>query len=266
MNFTAGVALLLVVVVPVVIAPALPLRGPDVQNAHLIFLGPSWAHLMGTDQYGRSMLSRVLYGGRYTLGASVAVVALGGVVGSILGLVAGYLQGAVGFVIMRLVDLLLAFPGILLALGVTAILGPSLQNDIFAVAVVAVPLYARIVEGAARELRNLPYVRAARVLGAGPFHIIRRHILPGALPGIIVQTTVYLGVAALWVASLGFLGLGVQPPTPEWGQMISAGQTYLTLAWWVAVFPGAFLVAWVVGVSLVGDALRDTLNPSTRRV
>lgn len=144
----------------------------------------------------------------------------------------------------------------------TAILGPSLVNAVIAVAVVAVPLYARIVEGAAREIRNLPYVRASRALGAGPGHIIVRHVLPGALPAIVVQTTVYLGIAALWIASLGFLGLGVQPPTPEWGQMVSDGQASLSIAWWGTVFPGAFLAAFVVGISLVGDALRDRLNPT----
>jgi ABC-type dipeptide/oligopeptide/nickel transport system permease subunit len=160
------------------------------------------------------------------------------------------------------VDLLLAFPGILLALGVTAILGPSLVNAVIAVAIVAVPLYARIVEGAAREIRNLPYVRASRALGAGPGHIIVRHVLPGAMPAVIVQTTVWLGIAMLWIAALGFLGLGVKPPTPEWGQMVSDGQASLTIAWWVAVFPGAFLGLFVVGISLVGDALRDWLNPS----
>ena len=157
--------------------------GPDVQNPAASFLPPSLGHLMGTDQYGRSIWARVVYGGRYTIGASLAVVVLGGIVGTALGLVAGYLRGTVGFIIMRAVDLLLAFPGILLALGVTAILGPSLVNAVIAVAIVAVPLYARIVEGAAREVANLPYVRAAKALGAGPGHIIWRHVLPGALPG-----------------------------------------------------------------------------------
>lgn len=261
-NFLVGVILLAIVVIPVVLAPVLSSVGPDVQNSGASFLGPSLSHLMGTDQYGRSIWARVLYGGRSTLGASVAVVILGGIVGTVLGLVAGYLRGAVGFLIMRAVDLLLAFPGILLALGVTAILGPSLVNAVIAVAIVAVPLYARIVEGAAREIRNLPYVRASRALGAGPGHIIVRHVLPGALPAIVVQTTVYLGIAGLWIASLGFLGLGVQPPTPEWGQMVSDGQASLSIAWWVAVFPGAFLAAFVVGVSLIGDALRDRLNPT----
>jgi peptide/nickel transport system permease protein len=264
-NFLVGVILLAIVIVPVLLAPILSPVGPDTQNAGASFLGPSLTHLsqlMGTDQYGRSIWARVLYGGRDTIGASVAVVVLGGIVGTALGLIAGHLGGPVSFSIMRLVDLLLAFPGILLALGVTAILGPSLVNAVIAVAVVAVPLYARIVEGAAREIRNLPYVRASRALGASSRHIIVRHVLPGAMPAVIVQTTVWLGIAMLWIAALGFLGLGVQPPTPEWGQMVSDGQASLTIAWWVAVFPGAFLALFVVGISLVGDALRDRLNPT----
>jgi ABC-type dipeptide/oligopeptide/nickel transport system permease subunit len=256
----AGIILLLLVVVPVLLAPFLTSVGPEVQNPAKTLLAPSLTHLMGTDQYGRSVLAQVLYGGRYTLGASVAIVLLGGTVGSTFGLIAGYLQGPIGFAIMRLVDLLLAFPGILLALAVAAILGPSLGNAILAVSVVAVPLYARIVYGAAREVRDLPYVRASQVLGAGSMHILRRHILPGAVPAILIQTSIYLGVAALWVAALGFLGLGVQPPTPEWGQLIASGQTYLTLAWWNVVFPGTFLVAYVISVSLIGDALRDRLS------
>jgi len=264
-NFLIGVILLALVVIPVLIAPLISPVGPDTQNAGASFLGPSLSHLtrlMGTDQFGRSIWARVLYGGRYSIGASVVVVILGGIVGTALGLIAGYLGGTVSFLIMRLVDLLLAFPGILLALGVTAILGPSLVNAVIAVAIVAVPLYARIVEGVAREIRNLPYVRASRALGAGPGHIIFRHVLPGAMPAVIVQTTVWLGIAVLWIAALGFLGLGVQPPTPEWGQMISDGQASLTIAWWVAVFPGVFLGVFVVGISLIGDALRDRLNPA----
>ncbi len=264
-NFVIGLVLLAIVVIPVLLAPLISPVGPDTQNAGASFLAPSLSHLsrlMGTDQFGRSIWARVLYGGRYSIGASVVVVILGGIAGTALGLVAGYLGGAVSFLIMRVVDLLLAFPGILLALGVTAILGPSLVNAVIAVAIVAVPLYARIVEGAAREIRNLPYVRASRALGAGARHIILRHVLPGAMPAVIVQTTVWLGIAMLWIAALGFLGLGVQPPTPEWGQMVSDGQASLTIAWWVAVFPGVFLGLFVVGVSLVGDALRDWLNPT----
>jgi ABC-type dipeptide/oligopeptide/nickel transport system permease subunit len=268
-NFLIGAIMLAIVIIPVLLAPLISAVGPDTQNAGASFAAPSLSHLadlMGTDQFGRSIWARVLYGGRYSIGASVAVVVLGGIVGTAVGLIAGYLGGAVSFFIMRVIDLLLAFPGILLALAVTAILGPSLVNAVIAVAIVAVPLYARIVEGAAREIRNLPYVRASRALGAGPRHIIIRHVLPGAMPAVIVQTTIWLGIAMLWIAALGFLGLGVQPPTPEWGQMVSDGQASLTIAWWGAVFPGAFLAVFVVGISLVGDALRDFLNPAGVRV
>lgn len=256
---TGGV-LLLLVIIPVILAPWVAGSGPDVQNPSAVFLAPSLAHLMGTDQYGRSVWARVVYGGRYTISASIAVVVIGGSVGSSFGLIAGYFGGAVGFTIMRFVDLLLAFPGILLALVVAAILGPSLENAVLAVAVIAVPLYARIVEGAASQARNLPYVKAAKVLGGGRLYILRRHILPSAYSGIVVQSTVFLGIAALWVAALGFLGLGVQPPTPEWGQMIAGGESSLGIAWWTPVFPGIFLGAYVVAVSLLGDVARDVLG------
>lgn len=257
----AGVVVLLVILAPVVTSAS-----PDAQHASLAFAAPSIAHPMGTDQYGRDMLARVLYGGRYTVGASIAVVLLGGTAGSILGLIAGYVGGPVNFAIMRFIDFLLAFPALVLALAVAAILGPSLRNAIFAVAVIAVPLYARIVEGAAVEVRNQPYVDAARSLGSSRLHIIGRHILPGALPAIIVQTSAYLGVSTLWIASLGFLGLGVQPPTPEWGQLLAQGQSGMTLAWWVMVFPGGMLAVYIVAVNLVGDGLRDLLDPTVARM
>jgi len=189
-------------------------------------------------------------------------VILGGIVGTILGLVAGYFSGAVGFVIMRFVDLLLAFPGILLALAVAAILGPGLLNGVFAVAVVLVPAFARVVEGATVEVRHLPYIDAAVTVGAGPFSILWRHILPNVRSGIIVLTTSWLGIASLWIAALGFLGLGVQPPTPEWGAILNEGRNYITIAWWIAFFPGVFLTLFVVGSNLIGDGLRDELDPT----
>ena len=254
-----------VVVLLVILAPVLTRADPDLQHASNVFLPPSLSHPFGTDQYGREMVARVLYGGRYTIGASIAVVLLGGTAGSILGLVAGYSGGAVNFLIMRFVDFLLAFPPLVLALAIAAILGPNFRNAIFAVALVAVPLYARIVEGAAVEVRTQPYVDAARSLGSGHAHIILRHILPGALPAIIVQTTAYLGIAALFVASLGFLGLGVQPPTPEWGELLAEGQSGMTLAWWVMVFPGGMLALYIIAVNLVGDGLRDVLDPTVAR-
>jgi ABC-type dipeptide/oligopeptide/nickel transport system permease subunit len=204
----------------------------------------------------------VLYGGRTTIAASLCVVALGAVFGTTIGLIAGYCGGAVGFVIMRLVDLLLAFPGILLALAVTAVLGPGLFNGIIAIATILVPVYARLVEGATAEVRHLPYVDAAVTLGSGPVRIIMRHILPNVSPGIIVLTTSWLGIAALWITALGFIGLGVQPPTPEWGAILNDGQNYITLAWWITVFPGLFLSLFVIGVNLIGDGLRDELDPA----
>jgi ABC-type dipeptide/oligopeptide/nickel transport system permease subunit len=166
---------------------------------------------------------------------------------------------------MRLVDLLLAFPGILLALTVAAILGPGLSNGVIAIAAILVPVYARLVEGATSEVRNLPYVDAALTLGSGPWRIIFRHILPNVMSSVIVLTTTWLGIAALWITALGFIGLGVQPPTPEWGSILNDGQNYIMLAWWITVFPGMFLSMFVIGVNLIGDGLRDELDPTLAR-
>ncbi|KAA0691978.1 ABC transporter permease [Neorhizobium sp. P12A] len=243
-------------------APLLTSIDPNAQDPMATFSPPSMDHLMGADAFGRDMLSRVLYGGRVTMLSSLLVVTIGGVAGTAIGLVAGYFGGVVGFTIMRIVDLFLAFPGILLALAVTAILGPGLINGVIAIAVVLVPIYARLVEGASAEVRHLPFVDAATTLGSGHGWIIMRHILPNVMSGIIVLTTTWLGIAALWITALGFIGLGVQPPTPEWGAILNDGQTYITLAWWITVFPGIFLCLFVIGVNLIGDGLRDELDPT----
>ena len=246
-------------------APLLTGANPTANDPMASFAEPGWAHPMGADAFGRDLFARVLYGGRVTVLASAAVVALGGLGGITLGLVAGYAGGAVRFVIMRLIDLLLAFPGILLALAVSAVLGPGLLNGVFSVAVILVPVYARLVEGATAEVRHLPYVQAAVTLGAGAPHIVLRHVLPNVSPGIVVLTTTWLGIAALWIAALGFIGLGVQPPLPEWGAILNDGQSYITIAWWITVFPGLFLALFVVGVNLIGDGLRDELDPTLAR-
>lgn len=252
---------LLVFVLPMV------MRGVDLnaQNPMATFSPPSRQHLMGTDAFGRDLLARVVYGGRTTIAASICVVLLGCVFGTTLGLIAGFFGGAIGFVIMRMVDLLLAFPGILLALAVSAVLGPGLVNGVIAIAIILVPIYARLVAGATAEVRHLPYVDAAVTLGSGSWRIILRHVLPNVSPAIIVLTTTWLGVASLWIAALGFIGLGVQPPTPEWGAILNDGQNYITLAWWITVFPGMFLSLFVVGVNLIGDGLRDELDPTLAR-
>ena len=264
-SLLAGTIVIAVIVVVVAVAPLLTSASPTAQNPLQTFQPPSLHHLMGTDSFGRDLFSRVLYGGRYTIGASVLVVLIGGTIGTLLGIIAGYFGGVIGFLIMRLVDLLLAFPGILLALAVAAILGPGLLNGVFAVAAVLVPAYARVVEGATVEVRHLPYVDSAVSLGSGARHIIWRHILPGIRSNVIVMTTSWLGIAALWIAALGFIGLGVQPPTPEWGAILNDGQNYLTLAWWISVFPGILLALFVVGVNLIGDGLRDELDPALNR-
>jgi peptide/nickel transport system permease protein len=220
---------------------------------------------MGADAFGRDVFSRVLYGGRNTVVACLAVAVIGCTVGAILGLIAGYFGGMSGLAIMRVVDLLLAFPGILFALAVAAVLGSGLRNGVIAVAIVSVPAYARVVEGAVREIRHLPYVDAAVTLGGGSGHILRRHIFPNIMPSMVVMATSWLGIAALWIAALGFIGLGVQPPTPEWGANVADGQNYITLAWWIALFPGTALALFVIGVNLIGDGLRDELDPTLAR-
>jgi ABC-type dipeptide/oligopeptide/nickel transport system permease subunit len=264
-SLAAGLVMLTVLAAMVAAAPILAPLDPTALDPMNTFAPPSAAHPMGADAFGRDMFSRVLHGGRTTMLASLAVVLLGSVVGTAIGLIAGYFGGMLGFVLMRMVDLFLAFPGILLALTVTAILGPGLTNGVIAIAAVLVPVYARLVEGATAEVRNLPYIDASITLGAGPWRIIGRHILPNVLSSVIVLTTTWLGIAALWITALGFIGLGVQPPTPEWGAILNDGQNYITIAWWITVFPGVFLSLYVISVNLIGDGVRDEIDPTLAR-
>jgi ABC-type dipeptide/oligopeptide/nickel transport system permease subunit len=259
-----GLTIFVALVLAVLAAPILAQADPDFQDAMATFSPPNLAHPMGTDAFGRDMMARVLWGGRVTMVASLAVVVIGALIGTTLGLIAGYFQGIAGFVIMRLVDLLLAFPGILLALAVTAILGPGIENGVIAISIILVPIYVRLVEGATVQVRALPFVDAATTLGAGPLRIILTHVLPNVLSSVIVMTTSWLGIAALWITALGFIGLGVQPPQSEWGAILNDGQMFLTLAWWMTVFPGLFLALFVVSVNMIGDGLRDVLDPIIR--
>lgn len=261
----AGLAVCTLLLLSLIAAPWLTSADPSLQDPAASFLPPSWDHPMGSDAFGRDLFARVLYGGRTTVLASLGVVLLGGAAGVALGLLAGYAGGVTRFVVMRLVDLMLAFPGILLALAVSAVLGPGLVNGVLAIAIVVTPIYARLVEGAVGEVRHLPYVDAAVTLGAGAPRVILRHILPNISPGIIVLTTTWLGIAVLWIAALGFIGVGVQPPLPEWGVILNDGQNYITLAWWITVFPGMFLALFVISVNLIGDGLRDQLDPTLSR-
>lgn len=235
---------------------------PTATNALATVQPPSWHHLFGTDQLGRDLLSRVLYGGRVTILASAGSVLIGVVCGSLIGVVAGVVGGQVDMLLMRLMDLILAFPGILPALAITAILGPNLINLMIAIGLSSIPGYARVVEGVTLQVKELVYVEAARSAGSTTAYLVRRHVLPNVFSVIIVAATTGLGVAVLWVAALGFIGLGVQPPTPEWGTILNDGRQYITLAWWISLFPGIFISLYIIAVNIMGDGLRDLLDPT----
>jgi peptide/nickel transport system permease protein len=239
------------------LAPASPIR-IDVANA---LQGPSGGHPMGTDQYGRDVYSRVVHGSGISLTVGLISVGIAATVGTTVGLVAGYQGGAVDSFLMRVVDVMLAFPGILLALGIVSVLGPSLRNLMIAVGIAGIPVYARLVRGSVLVAKEQLYVEAARVTGVPVPVILVRHILPNVVAPVIVAGTLGMGTAILAAAALSFIGLGSQPPTPEWGRMLSEGRDYLRDAWWISTFPGLAIMVTVLGVNMLGDGLRDVLDP-----
>jgi peptide/nickel transport system permease protein len=226
---------------------------------------PSGAHPFGTDSLGRDILVRVLHAARVSLGLGVSSVVVAAVVGSLIGLVAGYAGRQVDLVLMFCMDILLAFPSTLLAIAIVAMIGPGLRNSLLAISTVAIPIYARIARGAVLELREQEFVAAARALGSASHRVLLRHIFPSALPPLVVQTTLAVAFAILEAAALGFLGLGAQPPTAEWGAMLADSYKYFTSgAWWVFFFPGIAIMLSVLGFNLLGDGLRDALDPRLR--
>lgn len=225
---------------------------------------PSLNHLAGTDLFGRDVWSRVLWGGRMSLGAGALAVALAVLPGSLLGLMAGYRGGRVDGLVMRLVDVLLAFPGLLLALSLVAVLGPGLLGVALAVGLAGIPRFARLVRAGASGLRAEAYVEAAHVVGCGPARIVLRHVAPNVVPIIIPLVTLELGYALLTIGALSFLGLGAQPPTPEWGAMLAEGRLVLRHAPWVSAAPGLAITLSVLALNLLGDALRDALDVRAR--
>ncbi len=254
------VFLALIAVFRDVVAPQNPIK-IDVTAA---LQSPEPAHWFGTDQYGRDVFSRVVHGASISLTVGVIAVAIATTVGTMVGLVAGYYGRAVDALIMRIIDFMLAFPGILLALGIVSVLGPSLQNLMIAVGIAGVPFYARLVRSTVLVAKEQLYIEAARVIGVPIPVILVRHLLPNIVAPIIIAATLGMGITILQAAGLSFVGLGSQPPTPEWGRMITEGRDYLRDAWWISTFPGVAIMITVFGVNLLGDGLRDVLDPRLR--
>lgn len=222
---------------------------------------PNSDHLMGTDSIGRDVFSRMIYGARISLKYSVLTVSISLLIGIVMGLVSGYVGGWVDEAIMRLVDLLMAYPGILLSLVVVSVLGASLLNIMIALAISGWTGYARLIRGEVLSVKEAEYIKAAEAMGASRSRIMFRHILPNIIGPIVVLATLNLGGAAVGTAGLSFLGFGAQPPTPEWGQMLASSRDTLTSAWWIATFPGLMIMLTVLGFNLLGDGLRDVLDP-----
>ncbi len=262
-----GALLLLVLLLLALFGPWLDLPDPTRTNLRARMVAPtlSWTGLgafpLGTDQLGRDILSRIVAGSRVTLAVAAAAVLLGGIVGTLLGLASGYFGGWLDRILMRLVDIQLAIPLMLLALMVVAAAGPSLQNLVIVLALVSWVRYARIVRGQVLAVREREFVQSARAIGASAPRILLRHILPNVLTPAVVVATLELARVIVLEAGLSFLGLGVQPPSPSWGRMLAEGRTYISSAWWIITFPGIALMLTVLSVNLLGDWLRDYFDP-----
>ncbi|MDR7417374.1 MAG: ABC transporter permease [Armatimonadota bacterium] len=260
----AGIVLLLVVGLAAIFAPSVAPYEPDAQGVGDPFAPPSARFLFGTDQFGRDIFSRVVYGGRISLQIGVVAVVIGGSVGLLLGSLAGYVGGWADETVMRFIDIMLAFPGILLAIAVVIMLGPSLHNMMIAVGVGTVPTFARVVRASVLEARERDYVAAAHALGVSDVTILARHILPNIMAPFIVLATLDVATAILSGTALSYLGMGAKPPTSEWGLMLSDGRSFIRHAWWVGTFPGLAITVTVIGINLLGDGLRDALDPRLR--
>jgi peptide/nickel transport system permease protein len=255
-----------------ILAPLISPADPEEQSLRNRFRPPawdergSWQHPLGTDRLGRDMLSRIFYGARVSLTAGVVTVLLASAFGAAVGLVAGYYGGRVDAVLMRLTDATMSFPVILLALILAVTVGPSFANVVIAIAVILWARYARVIRGQVLTLMELDFIAQARIAGAGAWRVISRHLLPNTLNTLVVLVTLQIGYVIIVEASLSFLGAGIPPPTPAWGSMIAEGREFVTSAWWVSFFPGLAILLVVLAFNLLGDWLRDTLDPKLRQL
>lgn len=259
-----GLGVVAVVVLAGVFAPVLATHEPTAQDLSAALKGPSSAHFFGTDELGRDVYSRVLFGARVSVGLGFAIVACAVAIGMTAGVVAGFVGGWVDGAIMRLADAFLAFPKLILAMAVTAALGPSLRNTFLAVSATWWPEYARLARSVAVAERNAEFVAAARVLGVPTRRVIRRHVLPAALGPNVAKATLDIGFAIIYVAGLSFIGFGVRPPKPEWGLMVAEGQNYVNTAWWIVTIPGLAILITALGFNLFGESVRDMMDPALR--
>jgi peptide/nickel transport system permease protein len=261
-----GFALILLFALLAVLAPLLTQYDPVDQDLSTRLAPPSLAHWLGTDQLGRDLLSRLLFGARISLAVGLFVVATAGAFGTTIGLIAGYTGGIADEILMRVTDVFLAFPPLILAMAIAGALGPSLTNAMLAIAVVTWPVYARLVRGQVLSLREREFIQAAHSIGATMPRILLRHLLPNTLAPLLVQASFDWGGAILATAGLSFIGFGAQPPTPEWGVMISEGRKFISTQPWLSLFPGIAILLAVAAFNLIGDGLRDALDPRLRGI
>ena len=260
-----GMVLILLMILMVVLSPLIAPYGFDEQNYYEIFASPSLQHLCGTDNLGRDVFSRLLYGGRVSLTIGIISVGIGLLCGGLMGALAGYYGGKLDNTLMRIIDILMAIPSVILAISICAALGPGLVNTMIAVGVASIPNYARILRSSILSIKQQEYVEAARAIGASNARIISKHIVPNSLSGLIVQASMGVGRAIISAASMSFIGLGIAPPNPEWGAMLSAGRTYFRDYPHMVLFPGIAIFLAVLSMNLIGDGLRDALDPSLKR-
>lgn len=263
-NLVIGVAVLLALALVAILAPLIAPFNPLAQNYDAVTQPPSLAHLFGTDEFGRDILSRVIYGTRIDLRVGFISVIAPFIIGNLLGAIAGYFGGFIDTVIMRLVDIVQAFPFLVLIIGIVAVLGPGLSNMYIAVAIVAWIVYARLIRGQVLVEKQKEYVIAAKAMGGSTWRILSRHLIPNTITSSIVYSMADIALYILLAAALSFLGLGAQPPSPEWGAMITEGQNYMTTAWWMSALPGLAIIVTGVALSFVGDGLSDLLRPGGR--